>query len=83
MVSTNGVSERELIQLGSRDEEEEVKMFINCNTKKVSKDKWLCHLSGKKFKSFEFVRKHIIRRYTDLLNDVKKEVNSNLDLYFQ
>ena len=38
-------------------------------------DKWLCPLSGKKFKGPDFVRKHILTKHTEKIEEVKKEVN--------
>ena len=38
-------------------------------------DKWLCPLSGKKFKGPDFVRKHIMTKHTEKVDEVKKEVN--------
>ncbi|VVC25274.1 Arsenite-resistance protein 2,Protein of unknown function DUF3546 [Cinara cedri] len=68
------ISEKELIQLGAKQEEEEIEKFVTSNTQEISKDKWLCPLSGKKFKGPEFVRKHIFNKHIDKLDDVKKEV---------
>jgi len=76
------ISEKELMQLGAKHEEEEIEKFVTSNTQEISKDKWLCPLSGKKFKGPEFVRKHIFNKHIDKLDDVKKEVNTNLDIYF-
>lgn len=69
------ISEKELMQLGAKQEEEEIEKFVTSNTQEISKDKWLCPLSGKKFKGPEFVRKHIFNKHIDKLDDVKKEVN--------
>ena len=44
------------------------------NTQELAKDKWLCPLSGKKFKAPEFVRKHIYTKQADKVEEVKKEV---------
>ena len=49
--------------------------FIKANTKELAKDKWLCPLSGKKFKGPEFVRKHIFNKHGDKVEAVKKEVS--------
>ncbi|XP_050422742.1 serrate RNA effector molecule homolog isoform X2 [Adelges cooleyi] len=68
------ISEKELIQLGAKREEEEIEKFVTANTQEISKDKWLCPLSGKKFKGPDFVRKHIFNKHIDKLDDVKKEV---------
>ena len=35
-----------------------VEKFVEVNTVKQSENKYLCPLSGKKFKGIEFVRKH-------------------------
>lgn len=76
------ISEKELLQLGAKIEEEEIEKFVTSNTQEISKDKWLCPLSGKKFKGPEFVRKHIFNKHSDKLEDVKKEVNlDDFDCY--
>ena len=41
----------------------------------VLQDKWLCPLSGKKFKGPDFVRKHIMTKHVEKVDEVKKEVN--------
>ncbi len=43
-------------------------------TQELAKDKWLCTLSGKKFKALEFVKKHIFNKFADQVDNVKKEV---------
>lgn len=48
--------------------------FIQANTQELAKDKWLCPLSGKKFKGPEFVRKHIFNKHAEKVDEVKKEV---------
>lgn len=63
------------MQLGAKSEEEEIEKFVTSNTQEMEKEKWLCPLSGKKFKGPEFVRKHIFNKHIDKLDDVKKEVN--------
>lgn len=52
----------------------EVEAFIKDNTKELSSEKWLCPLSGKKFRGPEFVRKHICNKHADKVNEVKAEV---------
>ena len=44
------LSEDEAGKMGRKDPEEEVEKFVNANTQELGKDKWLCPLSGKKFK---------------------------------
>src|SRR5689334_7760964 len=64
----------EAMKLGAKNEQDEIEKFINANCQEVGKDKWSCPLSGKKFKGPEFVRKHILNKHQDKLDDVKKEV---------
>lgn len=52
----------------------EVEKFINTNTQELAKDKWLCPLSGKKFKGPEFVRKHIQSKHAEKIEEVRLEV---------
>jgi hypothetical protein len=59
----------------------EVEKFIQANTQELAKDKWLCPLSGKKFKGPEFVRKHIFNKHSEKVEEVKKEVGI-LMIYF-
>ena len=44
------LSEDEAGKMGRKDPVEEVEKFVNANTQELGKDKWLCPLSGKKFK---------------------------------
>lgn len=39
----------------------------------MSKDKWLCPLSGKKFKGPDFIRKHIFNKHGEKVAEVKAE----------
>uniref|UniRef100_A0A672JSL2 Serrate, RNA effector molecule n=1 Tax=Salarias fasciatus TaxID=181472 RepID=A0A672JSL2_SALFA len=68
------LSEDEAGKMGRKDPEEEVEKFVSANTQELGKDKWLCPLSGKKFKGPEFVRKHILNKHGDKIEEVKKEV---------
>ncbi|RWS29686.1 Serrate RNA effector molecule-like protein [Leptotrombidium deliense] len=68
------ITAAEAIKLGKKDAEDEVEKFIKDNTQEISKDKWLCPLSGKKFKGPDFVRKHILNKQAERLEEVKKEV---------
>lgn len=44
------LSEEEAQKMGRKDPEQEVEKFVTSNTQELGKDKWLCPLSGKKFK---------------------------------
>lgn len=68
------VPEEELKRLGSKDPEQEVEKFITANSQELAKDKWLCPLSGKKFKGPEFIRKHILNKHGEKVEEVRKEV---------
>ncbi|KAL0994318.1 hypothetical protein UPYG_G00120590 [Umbra pygmaea] len=68
------LSEEEAVKMGRKDPEQEVEKFVSANTQELGKDKWLCPLSGKKFKGPEFVRKHILNKHGDKIEEVKKEV---------
>lgn len=52
----------------------EVERFVELNTQKLSESKYLCPLSGKKFKGPEFVKKHIFNKHMDKVEAVRKEV---------
>ncbi|XP_065320394.1 serrate RNA effector molecule homolog isoform X2 [Gordionus sp. m RMFG-2023] len=73
--SNNHVTKEEASLLGFKDYETEVEKFVQENTQELSKDKWLCPLSGKKFKGPDFVRKHIFNKHHDKVEQVKKEVD--------
>lgn len=75
------LTNEELQMLGAKDTESEVEKFIAANTQELATDKWLCPLSGKKFKGPEFVRKHIFNKHAEKVEEVKKEVR-NLSFYF-
>ncbi|UYV66305.1 SRRT [Cordylochernes scorpioides] len=68
------LSEEEALRMGKKDSEVEVEKFVQSNTQELGKDKWLCPLSGKKFKGPEFVRKHIFNKHSDKVEEVKEEV---------
>ncbi|XP_030043027.1 serrate RNA effector molecule homolog isoform X6 [Microcaecilia unicolor] len=69
------LSEEEAQKMGRKDPEQEVEKFVTANTQELGKDKWLCPLSGKKFKGPEFVRKHIFNKHSEKIEEVKKEVS--------
>ncbi|XP_041741699.1 serrate RNA effector molecule homolog isoform X1 [Coregonus clupeaformis] len=68
------LSEEEAGKMGRKVPEQEVEKFVLANTQELGKDKWLCPLSGKKFKGPEFVRKHILNKHGDKIEEVKREV---------
>uniref|UniRef100_A0A3Q2Q8K6 Serrate, RNA effector molecule n=1 Tax=Fundulus heteroclitus TaxID=8078 RepID=A0A3Q2Q8K6_FUNHE len=68
------LSEEEAVRLGKKNPEQEVEKFLAANTQELSKDKWLCPLSGKKFKAPEFVRKHILNKHGEKVTAVRQEV---------
>ena len=51
---------------------------MQANTQELAKDKWLCPLSGKKFRGPEFVRKHIFNKHGDKVDEVKSEVGKHV-----
>lgn len=69
------LTDDELSKLGLRDEEAEVEKFIQENTQEISSDKWLCPLSGKKFKGPDFIRKHLLNKHAERLDEVRQEAN--------
>merc|ERR1719322_558259 len=68
------LTEEEAGKLGMKNEDDEVEKFVQANTQELGKDKWLCPLSGKKFKGPDFVRKHIFNKHGEKVEEVKKEV---------
>ncbi|XP_043658299.1 serrate RNA effector molecule homolog isoform X4 [Drosophila teissieri] len=68
------LSDEEIKNLGAKDAETEVEKFVQANTQELAKDKWLCPLSGKKFKGPEFIRKHIFNKHDEKVDEVRKEV---------
>jgi len=67
------LSDKEVKSLGGKSEEEEVEKFISLNSQELAKDKWLCPLSGKKFKGPEFIRKHILSKFSLSVEQVRIE----------
>ncbi|PAV60666.1 hypothetical protein WR25_14424 [Diploscapter pachys] len=65
------ISQDDLEKLGKNDPEEALEKFIQENTVELAKDKWLCPLSGKKFKGPEFIRKHLETKHQDRLDEAK------------
>jgi len=75
LIMRGDLSTEEASKYGLKNETDEVEKFVSANTQELGKDKWLCPLSGKKFKGPEFVRKHILQKHTEKVDEVKKEVN--------
>merc|ERR1712226_613124 len=74
LVLSKKLSEEDIKKLGKKDEATEVENFVQANTKDLGDDKFLCPLSGKKFKGPDFVRKHIFNKHAEKVENVKKEV---------
>ncbi|XP_050190457.1 serrate RNA effector molecule homolog, partial [Myiozetetes cayanensis] len=74
LAGPGAVPDEEAQRLGRKDPEQELEKFVSANTQELGKDKWLCPLSGKKFKGPEFVRKHIFNKHSDKMSAVRKEV---------
>jgi len=75
LVVRGDLTTEEATKFGLKVEQDEVEKFIAANTQELGKDKWLCPLSGKKFKGPDFVRKHIMTKHAEKVEEVKKEVN--------
>jgi len=75
LIMRGDLTEEEASKYGLKNETDEVEKFVSANTQELGKDKWLCPLSGKKFKGPDFVRKHILQKHTEKVDEVKKEVN--------
>ncbi|XP_020896176.1 serrate RNA effector molecule homolog B isoform X3 [Exaiptasia diaphana] len=73
MENKEPISDEEVLKLGKKDPEAEIEKFVEANTQELSKDKWLCPLSGKKFRGPDFVRKHIFNKHADKVEAVKLE----------
>lgn len=67
------LTQEEISKLGKLDPEKEVEKFVEENTKEAGPGKFVCLLSGKKFKAPEFVKKHIFNRYSVEIENVKKQ----------
>ena len=68
------LTDEEMACLGMRTEDQCIENFIQENTKMIEAEKYLCPLSGKKFKGPEYVRKHIHNKHKDKIDEVKLEV---------
>lgn len=62
------------LKLGVRVIRDETEKFIKLNTQELAADRWLCPLSGKRFKGPEFIRKHLFYKHMEKIMDVKRDV---------
>lgn len=69
------LSTDDVMKLGMKDADAEVEKFISANTQELGPQKWLCPLSGKKFKGPEFVLKHIQNKHAEKIEEVRLEVS--------
>lgn len=70
------LSTEEVTKLGMKNADAEVEKFISANTQELGPQKWLCPLSGKKFKGPEFVLKHIQNKHGEKIDEVRLEVST-------
>jgi len=76
MEKVTSLSDLEVTALGIRDEDQEVERFIKANIEELKPGRFLCPLSGKKFKGEEYVRKHIESKFVGRLEEVRNVVKS-------
>lgn len=74
IASSSDVPEEELKKIGAKNVDDEIEKFVSANTQELAKDKWLCPLSGKKFKGPDYIRKHIFNKHAEKVEEVKNEV---------
>ncbi|GMR32303.1 hypothetical protein PMAYCL1PPCAC_02498, partial [Pristionchus mayeri] len=67
------MNDDEVAKLGKKNPDDEVETFIKTNSVELSAEKWLCPLSGKKFKGPEFIRKHLQSKHNDKLEEAKQD----------
>nr|XP_046911542.1 serrate RNA effector molecule homolog isoform X1 [Dermatophagoides farinae] len=67
------ITPEEANKLGLKVIDDSVDAFIKENTKELGEGKWLCPLSNKKFMGPEFVRKHILNKHGERVEQVKAE----------
>ena len=68
------LTEDETMVLGWKDPDVEVEVYINSVIEVTKTQKYLCKLSGKKFKAESYVRKHIFTKFEDKLEEVENDV---------
>jgi len=76
MEKVSSLSDLEVTALGIRDEDQEVERFIRANIQEIKPGRFLCPLSGKKFKGEDYVRKHIESKFGGRLEEVRNVVKS-------
>nr|CAD2164135.1 unnamed protein product [Meloidogyne enterolobii] len=69
--------EEELQKLGKKDAEKAVQDFLDKNTVEQAPGKYLCPLSGKRFRAVEFVHKHLHSKHQEEIDAARHEA-----LYF-
>ncbi|KAF7633128.1 hypothetical protein Mgra_00007491 [Meloidogyne graminicola] len=69
--------EEELQKLGKKDAEKAVQEFLDKNTVEQAPGKYLCPLSGKRFRAVEFVHKHLYSKHQEEIDAARHEA-----LYF-
>ncbi|KAL7069730.1 hypothetical protein ACQ4LE_011169 [Meloidogyne hapla] len=69
--------EEELQKLGKKDAEKAVQDFLDKNTVEQAPGKYLCPLSGKRFRAVEFVHKHLHSKHQEEIDVARHEA-----LYF-
>lgn len=73
LMQASYVTPDEMEKMGKKDGDKEVESFIQANTVELAQDKWLCPLSGKKFKGPDFIRKHLTSKHEEKLKEVREE----------
>ncbi|WKY00575.1 hypothetical protein Q1695_014979 [Nippostrongylus brasiliensis] len=73
LMQASYVTPDEMEKMGKKDGDKEVEAFIQANTVELAQDKWLCPLSGKKFKGPDFIRKHLTSKHEEKLREVREE----------
>ncbi|KAK6011290.1 Arsenite-resistance protein 2, partial [Ostertagia ostertagi] len=73
LMQASYVTPDEMEKMGKKDGDKEVEAFIQANTVELAQDKWLCPLSGKKFKGPDFIRKHLTSKHDEKLREVREE----------
>ncbi|KAJ6223773.1 hypothetical protein RDWZM_002318 [Blomia tropicalis] len=75
LLVTPVVTPEEARKLGLKNIDDAIEQFIKENTKELGEGKWLCPLSNKKFMGPEFVRKHIMNKHSERVEQVRAETH--------